>query len=81
MTGLYRLADADEDLPDDGLLAVEMRNPDEKPRIRLVPVTIDHEAANAKMRGLMPDDYEMTTWTDEPWPAAFVELIVAAAVQ
>ena len=36
---LYRLFDDDADLPEDGLLAVEMRNPDEKPRIRLVPVT------------------------------------------
>ena len=38
-TLLYRVFDDDADLPDDGLLAVEMRNPDEKPRIRLVPVT------------------------------------------
>ncbi len=39
MMNLYRLFDDDADLPDNGLLAVEMRNPDEKPRIRLVPVT------------------------------------------
>jgi hypothetical protein len=39
MTRFYRLADNDKDLPEDGLLAVELRNPDEKPRIRLVPAT------------------------------------------
>ncbi len=38
MTTFYREAAGDEDLPDDGLLAVELRNPDEKPRIRLVPI-------------------------------------------
>ena len=33
------------------------------------------EAANETMRGLMPTD-----WEREPWPQAFVELIVAAAL-
>ena len=41
MTRFYRLASDDEDLDDDGLLAVEMRNPDEKPRIRLVPIELE----------------------------------------
>ena len=44
MSDLYRVFTDDADLPDDGLLAVAMRNPDEKPRIRLVPVTIDYAA-------------------------------------
>ena len=48
MTRFYRLADDDEDLPDAGLLAVEMRNPDEKPRIRLVPAT-EQEIHNEAM--------------------------------
>ncbi len=49
MTGFYRLAADDEDLDDDGVLGVEMRNPDEKPRIRLVPMTEQeiHAAAMA----------------------------------
>ena len=35
---------------------------------------INLTAANAKMRELMPTD-----WEQEPWPLAFVELIIAAA--
>ncbi len=53
MSDLYQIFDSDEDLPDDGLLAVEMRNPDEKPRIRLVPVTIDYEAIMANLNSII----------------------------
>ena len=35
---LYREFTDNADLPDYGLLAVEMRNPNDKPRIRLVPI-------------------------------------------
>lgn len=35
----------------------------------------DYEAADMKMRGLMPQD-----WEREPWPRAFVQLIVEAAL-
>lgn len=38
MSDLYREFTGDADLSDDGLLAVEMRYPDDKPRIRLKPV-------------------------------------------
>lgn len=48
MTRFYRLADNDEDLPDDGLLAVTMQEPYEKPRIRFVPAT-EQEIHNAAM--------------------------------
>ncbi len=53
MSDLYQIFDSDEDLPDDGLLAVEMRNPEEKPRIRLVPVTIDYEAIMANLNSII----------------------------
>ena len=45
MPDFYRLATDDEDLPDDGLLAVTMQEPYEKPRIRLVPVVVDWGSA------------------------------------
>lgn len=54
MTTFYRLARSDEDLDDDGVLGVEMRNPDEKPRIRLVPIEL--EATSGEVFGGFAED-------------------------
>ena len=59
MNDLYRVFTDDADLPEDGLLAVELRNPNEKPRIRLVPVTAQEitEMAYSLWQAEQMDEY------------------------
>lgn len=54
MTGFYRLAADDEDLPDDGLIAITLRLDGAKPSIRLVPL---EPCPTCDGSGLTPEDH------------------------